>query len=320
MSVSNEYYRLLKDQKQFAYSVKRSPSDYTYSYRDFKEYRQDRTSHYFNSDLKLVKSRSKGIKHEDCDEPECGASWYCDLCTDLNPVSDEPADESTLCGFGELSVQSMHVLERDVPVSPLLESDGGGPLCPDNSDELVGDSQNCEPVLSSVLDEKSLCVDYVDQNASILRTITGSLECDISLHGSNRCSEALDSIQLDSSQDRLPRENISVEAVLQSSPSFSSPHPGRPRRVKKSSTCLDIFLMIVLIMVSAPSLAFSHPAQLAVLWQTSATRLLTCSLCFQILVFDRGKVLSSVSGKKSDYCRIIPDFLVLAAATVKSAL
>lgn len=122
-----EYYRAINQQKCFAHSVGLDSQRFTYPYSSYKEYCDDKSSHYYNADLKLVKSNSVGKHHEDCDEPECGTSdWYCDLCSDLNvDVGSEPAGVSEVyAGCGWSSVQCMLLLECDDEVSPIPHSGG----------------------------------------------------------------------------------------------------------------------------------------------------------------------------------------------------
>lgn len=122
-----EYYRAINQQKTFARNVGLDPERFTYPYSSFSDYHNDKSSHYYNADLKLVKSTSVGNHHEDCDEPECGTSnWYCDLCSDLNiDIGFEPAGVSEVySGCGRSSVQCMLLLECDDEVSPLPHNGG----------------------------------------------------------------------------------------------------------------------------------------------------------------------------------------------------
>lgn len=122
-----DYYRAINQQKNFAHSVGLESTRFTYPYSSFSDYQDDKSSHYYNADLKLVKSNSVGKHHEDCDEPECGTSnWFCDLCSDLNfDIGFEPAGVSEVySGCGRSSVQCMLLLECDDEVSP-IPHDGG---------------------------------------------------------------------------------------------------------------------------------------------------------------------------------------------------
>lgn len=124
-----DYYRTINKQKSFANRVGLDPARFTYPHSAYSEYQNDKSSHYYNADLKLVKSNSIGKHHEDCDEPECGTSdWYCDLCTDLNiDIGFEPAGVSEVySGCGRSSVQCMLLLECDDEVSPIPHNGGTG--------------------------------------------------------------------------------------------------------------------------------------------------------------------------------------------------
>lgn len=124
-----DYYRTINKQKNFARSVGLDSTRFTYPYSTYSAYQDDKSSHYYNADLKLVKSNSVGEHHEDCDEPECGTSnWYCDLCIDLNvDIGFEPAGVSEVySGCGRSSVQCMLLLECDGEVSSIPHDGGNG--------------------------------------------------------------------------------------------------------------------------------------------------------------------------------------------------